>query len=147
MKVERDITINADPDAVWEVLMDPKRLPEWVSIHQRLKEAPSGVLRKGDELVQCLRLAHKNFDVHWYVKEADKPRKAVWDGQGPLRSKASVVYELSPNGNGGTQFHYENEFKSPGGPFGKFIADHAFHRASEREADKTLDSLKGLLEG
>ena len=146
MKVQRDITIKAEPDAVWQVLMDPQRLDEWVSIHQKLKEAPSGVLEQGDELVQCLRLAHKKFDVHWHVKQADKPRKAVWEGIGPLRSKASVVYELSPDSNGGTRFHYENEFKSPGGPFGAFIADHAFQRTSEREADKTLDSLKGLLE-
>lgn len=146
MKVERDITINASPEVVWDVLMDPRRLGEWVSIHQRLKQAPDGVLEEGDELVQSLRLAHKNFDVRWYVKQADKPHKAIWEGRGPVRSKASVVYELQPDGNGGTRFHYVNEFKSPGGPLGGFIADHAFQRTSDREADKTLNSLRGLLE-
>ena len=147
MRVERDITIEASPEAVWAVLMDPKRLADWVSIHQKLKKAPNGILTEGDELTQCLRLAHKNFDVRWHVNEADKPRKAVWQGRGPVRSKAQVVYELSPDSNGGTRFHYENEFKSPGGPFGAFIADRAFQRTSEREADKTLSALKGLLEG
>jgi carbon monoxide dehydrogenase subunit G len=146
MKVERDITINASPDEVWDFLMDPQKLKDWVSIHQKLKQAPSGVLEQGDELVQCLRLAHKNFDVRWNVKQADKPHKAVWEGRGPVRSKASVVYELRPDDNGGTCFHYENAFKSPGGPLGGFIADHAFQRTSEREADKTLKSLKGQLE-
>ena len=48
MKVERDITINASPDEVWNVLMDPQRLKDWVSIHQKLKQAPSGVLERGD---------------------------------------------------------------------------------------------------
>jgi carbon monoxide dehydrogenase subunit G len=146
MKVERDITIKAPPEKVWRVLMDPQCLKDWVSIHQKLKKAPEGQLEEGDELVQCLRLAHKNFDVKWHVKQADKPRKAVWEGRGPVRSKASVLYELEPDENGGTRFHYENEFKSPGGALGGFITGHAFQGTSEREADKTLKSLKGLLE-
>jgi carbon monoxide dehydrogenase subunit G len=147
MKVARDITIKAPPDKVWRVLMDPRRLKEWVSIHQKLKSAPDGQLEEGDQLVQCLRLSHKNFDVKWHVKQADKPHKAVWEGRGPIRSKASVVYELRADDDGGTRFHYENEFKSPGGPLGGFIAGRAFQGTSEREADKTLKSLKRLLEG
>ena len=81
MKVERDITIKASPDQVWKVLMDPQKLADWVSIHQKLKDAPSGQLEEGDELTQCLRLMHKNFDVKWHVKQADKPHKAVWEGR------------------------------------------------------------------
>jgi len=146
MKVERDITIEASPERVWDVLMDPRRLEDWVSIHQKLKEAPSAPLEQGDELTQCLRLAHKNFDVHWTVKQANAPHKAIWEGRGPLRSKASVEYELSPDGNGSTRFHYVNEFKSPGGPLGGFITGRAFQGTSEREADKTLANLKRLLE-
>ena len=146
MKVVRDITIDATPQDVWEVLMDPARLADWVSIHQKLKNAPEGILTEGDELTQCLRLMHKNFDVKWKVKQADQPRKAIWEGRGPVRSKASVTYELEPNDNGGTRFHYVNEFKSPGGPFGAFITGHAFQGTSEREADKTLDKLKSILE-
>ncbi|HEX4717909.1 MAG TPA: SRPBCC family protein [Thermoleophilaceae bacterium] len=146
MKVQRDITIEAAPEAVWDVLMDPRRLADWVSIHQKLKSAPNGRLEEGDTLVQCLRLMHKNFDVKWKVEQADEPHKAVWEGRGPVRSKAGVVYQLKPDGNGRTRFHYMNEFRAPMGPLGAFFADRAFQRTSEREADKTLDNLKGLLE-
>jgi carbon monoxide dehydrogenase subunit G len=146
MKVERNITIGASPEEVWKVLMDPNRLADWVSIHQKLKKAPSGILSEGDELTQSLRLMHKNFDVDWTVEHAREPHKAIWEGRGPVRSKASVVYELKPGENGGTRFHYMNEFKAPMGPLGRFFADHAFQRTSEREADKTLDKLKSLVE-
>jgi carbon monoxide dehydrogenase subunit G len=146
MKVVRDITIDAPPEQVWEVLMDPGRLEDWVSIHQKLKQAPAAPLTEGDTLTQCLRLMHKNFDVKWTVEQADKPHKAIWEGHGPVRSKAAVVYALKPDGNGGTRFHYENEFKAPMGPLGAFFADHAFQGTSEREADRTLNNLKSLLE-
>jgi carbon monoxide dehydrogenase subunit G len=146
MKVTRDITIDAAPREVWAVLMDPDRLADWVSIHQKLKQAPNGQLEEGDELTQCLRLMHKNFDVRWKVEQADAPHKAVWEGRGPVRSKAAVVYELKPDADGRTRFRYMNEFKAPMGPLGAFFADRAFQRTSEREADKTLNNLKGLLE-
>ncbi|MEA2483511.1 MAG: hypothetical protein QOC55_1458 [Thermoleophilaceae bacterium] len=73
MKVQRDIKIKAPPEKVWKVLMDPRKLADWVSIHQKLKQAPAGQLEEGDQLTQCLRLMHKNFDVKWKVKQADKP--------------------------------------------------------------------------
>src|SRR4051795_2615941 len=137
MKVERDITIDAAPDAVWKVLMDPSRLKEWVSIHAKLKSAPNGILTQGDQLTQSLRLMRKNFDVEWNVEQADEPRKAVWEGRGPVRSKAAVVYELRPDGNAAPRFHYMNEFKARMGLLGPFFAARAFQRTSEREADKT----------
>ncbi len=145
MKVERDITLESSPEQVWAVLMDAARLGDWVTIHQKLKEAPSGQLEQGDKLTQCLRLMHKNFDVHWKVVKADKPHKAVWEGRGPVRSKAAVVYELKPDGDGGTRFHYENEFKSPGGVLGSFVTGRAFQGTSEREADKSLEKLRKIL--
>ena len=35
-RVEASIVIDAPPDRVREVVMDPKRLGEWVTIHRRL---------------------------------------------------------------------------------------------------------------
>jgi carbon monoxide dehydrogenase subunit G len=145
MKVERTIDIDAARERVWETLMDPQCLDDWVSIHKKLVDAPDGELRKGSELTQCLHLAGKNFNVDWKVEEADKPNRAVWAGKGPMRSKAGVVYELEDNGDGKTRFHYMNEFKSPGGPFGAVI-DRITGGTAERQADKTLANLKNLLE-
>lgn len=145
MKVERTIAIKAPRQAVWDKLMDPRCLEDWVSIHKDLKEAPEGELAQGDELTQCLHMAGTSFNVKWKVKEADEPTRAVWHGRGPMRSKAAVVYELEEDGDGGTVFHYENEFKAPMGPFGRVI-DRITGGTAERAADKTLANLKQLLE-
>ena len=145
MKVDRTIEIKAPPQRVWALLMDPRRLEDWVSVHKSLKEAPDGQLRKGSQLTQCLHLAGTNFNVHWKVDQAEAPKRAVWEGRGPMRSKASVVYDLEPAGDGHTRFHYVNEFKSPGGPLGGLV-DRITGGTAERAANKTLDNLKALLE-
>jgi uncharacterized protein YndB with AHSA1/START domain len=144
MRVERTIDLDAPPDEVYEIVMNPDLLDDWVTIHEGLPEAPNGQLKQGSELTQSLRIAGQRFNVHWKVVQADKPNHVVWEGRGPVRSKARVVYDFEPEG-GGTRFSYANEYHSPGGPLGR-IADHALAGTSRREADRSLAQLKKLVE-
>jgi carbon monoxide dehydrogenase subunit G len=143
-KLTRDIDIHASPEQVWDVLMDPDHLGDWVSIQDELEEAPSGDLVHGSTLVQRCKVAGQRFNLRWTVVEADKPRRAVWEGEGPMGSKATVVYDLHQNG-GGTHFHYTNQYKLPGGIVGR-IGGAAVVGASGHEANKTLKRLKRLVE-
>ena len=135
--------LNADPQAVRELVMDPDRLGDWVSIHQHLEDSPNGQLRKGSELTQCLKLAGQRFRVTWKVTE-NTPEKVVWEGKGPVRSRARVVYEFEAK-DGGTCFNYMNEYNLPGGPVGR-MAGPAVRRVTGGELDKSLKNLKGLFE-
>ena len=92
--VKATIDIDAPPEDVWDALMDPTRLREWVTIHRKLGKSPEPPLELGDELDQTLCLRGVNFKVHWTVREADRPRRAVWEGKGPARSKSRTVYEV-----------------------------------------------------
>jgi carbon monoxide dehydrogenase subunit G len=143
-KLTRDIDIQASPDAVWDVLMDPDHLGDWVTIQDHLEEAPSGDLENGSILVQRCRVAGQRFSLRWKVVEADKPKRAVWEGEGPMGSRATVEYDLAQNG-GGTHFHYTNNYRLPGGFLGK-IGGAAVVGASGHEANKTLKRLKRLVE-
>ncbi len=144
MRVERSTEIAAPPERVYEVVMDPRRLGEWVTIHDSLVDAPDGELREGSELTQCLRLAHRRFKVRWRVVQDDCPRRVVWEGHGPIHSHARVIYELEPNREG-TRFSYANEYDLPGGPLGRMAARTLSHM-TEREVDATLARLKRLVE-
>jgi carbon monoxide dehydrogenase subunit G len=144
-KLERTIEIEASPEDVYDKLADPSCLGEWVTIQDKLLSAPDGLVDKGDEIVQCMKVAHKKFNVTWDVEVADRPSKLRWSGKGPMGTRARATYELSPNGNGGTRFHYTNEYDLPGGPLGR-MAGKAFTGASGHEADKTLARLKKLIE-
>ena len=144
MTVERTVTINARPETVYEIVMDPRCLEKWVSIHQTLEDAPEGQLRKGSKLTQCLKLAGRRFKVRWTVVENERARRVVWEGEGPVRSKAKVVYAFAPDGQG-TDFSYTNEYELPGGPVGR-IAAPMVKKVTAGELDESLRRLKALVE-
>ena len=144
MKVERTVDIAAPPREVYDIVMDPSRLCDWVTIHDRLEDAPKGQLRRGSKLTQCLRLAGRRFKVRWTVAENDPCKRVVWEGRGPVGSHAQVVYEFSENGQS-TRFSYMNHYDLPGGALGR-IAGRAVSRVTEKEADASLQKLKSLLE-
>jgi uncharacterized protein YndB with AHSA1/START domain len=143
--VDATIDIDAPPEAVWDALMDPTRLREWVTIHRKLHTAADPPLEEGDKLDQTLCLRGVNFKVHWTVQEADRPRHAVWEGRGPARSKARTVYEVRANGDG-TRFAYHNEFNAPMGPLGSAAGRVLIGGVPQREANASLQRLKNLLE-
>ena len=144
-KLKREIDIEAPPERVYDVLADPSCLGEWVTIQEELEEAPNGDLKAGSKLRQRMKVAGQRFRLHWTVVQADRPTRIVWEGRGPVGTKAKAIYELSPNGDSDTRFSYLNEYELPGGLAGK-IAGRAVQAASGREADRTLKRLKALVE-
>lgn len=145
-KLERSIEIDAPRERVYQVLTDPRCLGEWVTIQEELEEAPEGRdLEEGDTLRQRMKVAGTSFKLSWTVIEADRPSRVVWEGSGPVGSKARAVYELDDNGRGGTRFSYLNEYAMPGGPAGR-LAGRAIMKASGGEADRSLERLKELVE-
>jgi carbon monoxide dehydrogenase subunit G len=144
MKVERSIEIQAPPEGLYAVIMNPACLERWVTIHSGLDDAPAGQLVQGSRLTQHLQLAGRGFTVRWTVVENDPSRRVVWQGRGPMRSHAAVIYELEPT-DGGTLFSYTNEFSLPGGPLGR-MAGPVVKRVTIGELDRSLARLKTFVE-
>jgi carbon monoxide dehydrogenase subunit G len=138
------VELEAPPKRVYDLVMDPERLDDWVTIHHRLEDAPSGQLEKGSKLTQYLKLAGRKFKVRWTVVENDPCERVVWEGKGPIASRAKVVYEFEPQG-GGTLFSYTNEYELPGGPLGR-LAGRTVSRVTKKELDGSLQRLKALVE-
>jgi uncharacterized protein YndB with AHSA1/START domain len=144
-EVRAHIDIDAPPEAVYDVMLDPARLHEWVTIHRKVNRVDSGEPREGFEMDQTLCLRHANFKVHWTLTEADRPHRATWEGRGPAGSYARTSYRLQSDGDG-THFEYENEFKAPGGFLGAAASRAVMGGVPEREATRSLSRLKALLE-
>jgi carbon monoxide dehydrogenase subunit G len=144
MKVERTVDLAVPPREVYDVVMDAGRLEDWVTIHDHLEDAPDGPLERGSKLTQCLKLAGRRFKVRWTVVENDPCRRVVWEGRGPVASRARVEYGFSEN-DSGTHFTYLNQYDLPGGPLGRF-AGRAVSKVTEKELDGSLQKLKSLVE-
>jgi uncharacterized protein YndB with AHSA1/START domain len=138
--------INAPVERVWETVMDPYCLEDWVTIHRAVEEVSSRPLRKGSTMDQVLHLRGVSFRVHWTLVDVDSPTRAEWLGAGPAHSQARIRYELSADGDDATRFEYINEFTPPGGRLGTVASRVIVGAASEREAQKSLKRLKALLE-
>ena len=145
--VRASINIDAPREVVYDLALDPARLDEWVTIHRRVNARDAGSPTEGYEMDQTLCLRGANFKVHWTLTEADRPDRATWEGRGPAHSYARTSYGLHEVDGNKTRFVYENEFKAPGGFLGAAASRMLIGGVPEREAKRSLERLKALLEG
>jgi carbon monoxide dehydrogenase subunit G len=144
--VTAQIEISAPLQKVWETIMDPDRLKDWVTIHKAVKNVSASPLRKGATMAQSMVLRGVPFKVHWTLVDVAEPGRAEWKGQGPAHSEARICYELEEAKDGRTLFKYTNEFEAPGGRLGRVAGRVIVGGTSEREAERSLSKLKALLE-
>jgi uncharacterized protein YndB with AHSA1/START domain len=144
--VHTTIDIHAPVERVWETVMDPQRLKDWVTIHRALKDVSDAPLGKGSTFEQVLHMRGVSFHVHWTLVDINPPHVAEWEGRGPAHSRARIRYELNSREDGHTQFEYTNEFTVPGGRLGTMASRVIVGAASERESSSSLVRLKALLE-
>ncbi|MGI8506317.1 MAG: SRPBCC family protein [Solirubrobacteraceae bacterium] len=145
--VKATIDIAAPVQRVWETVMDPARLGDWVTIHKSVRDVSESPLRKGATMDQSMVVRGVTFRVHWTLVAVDDPHRAEWEGAGPAHSRARIQYVLTDTGEGGTVFEYTNEFHPPGGRLGNVASRVIVGATSEREANNSLSRLKALLEG
>jgi uncharacterized membrane protein len=144
--VHATIEIDAPMQRVWDTVMDPNHLKDWVTIHRSVRDVSDRPLRQGSTMAQVLHIRGVSFHVHWTLTDVISPKHAEWEGQGPAHSLARIRYELSGVGEGPTTFAYTNEFAPPGGRLGNVASRFIVGATSEREANNSLARLKALLE-
>jgi uncharacterized protein YndB with AHSA1/START domain len=144
--VHVSIQIDAPVERVWETVMDPGHLMDWVTIHRSVRDVSDNPLRRGSTMEQVLHMRGVSFHVHWTVVDLQPPHRAEWEGRGPAHSRARILYELIGDGEGPTTFEYTNEFTVPGGALGTVASKVIMGGHSEREARASLARLKALIE-
>jgi len=144
--VTASIDIDAPRERVFQTVLDPTRLNEWVTIHRRVHDVDDGRPREGYGMEQTLCLRGANFKVKWKITEFEPGKHVTWEGRGPAHSYARTSYSVSDRDGDGTHFEYENEFKAPGGFLGAAASRVVVGGVPQREANRSLQQLKALLE-
>ena len=62
-------TVQATPEAVWDLMADAKRWPEWVEVIDRMVELPEGELREGFEYREAGGIAPFKGESTWRVED------------------------------------------------------------------------------
>ena len=143
--VHAEIDIKAPVGRVWDLIMDPHRFEDWVTIHRSVENVSGSPAKRGATMDQVMHIRGVTFHVHWTLVSVDAPNRAEWEGLGPAHSRARILYELADRG-GSTGFEYTNEFTVPGGRLGTVASRVIVGAVSEREAHKSLSRLKDVLE-
>jgi uncharacterized protein YndB with AHSA1/START domain len=98
--IERELTIAAKPETVWEFLVDPEKATRWMGSAATLDAQPGGEYR--------VDVIGGHVASGQYV-EVDRPRRLVWtfgwepeaSGPNPVPPGASTIeVELEPSGEG-----------------------------------------------
>lgn len=139
------IDIAAPAQDVWDHVMDPSRMREWVTIVDRIDRVDPGPLRPGFRMEQTLHLRGVHFRVQWVLVAMDAPRFARWEGAGPARSKAITENRLYERGEL-THFDYRNEFRTPLGPLGAAASKVIVGGIPQKEANASLLRLREIME-
>ena len=87
--IAQSIEIDAPIERVWDLVMDPERLGDWVTIHRSVAEVPDGELTTGSRFRQEMRLKGIPLKVRWEVVECRPPRARPLAGQGGGRGRGA----------------------------------------------------------
>jgi uncharacterized membrane protein len=139
------IDIRSSIQDVWDYVMDPLHIREWVTILERVDYADPPPVRPRYRMDQTLRLRGVPFKVRWTLKYMQAPTYARWEGTGPAGSTAVIEDRLSTR-DGNTRFDYHNEFRTPLGPLGAAASRVIVGGIPEKEANASLRRLKEILE-
>jgi uncharacterized membrane protein len=143
--IERSITIDAPPEAVFAELIDLHRLQRWSTItasHEGSKET----LKVGDEFTQSIRVAGINLPTSWHCVECDPPNSVAYEATASGGGRLSMRQVVVGVGEG-SRVELDVDYELPGGFLGE-VADRLYaERRNQREAEHSLQNLKDLVEG
>jgi uncharacterized membrane protein len=144
-QIEKSIEIKAPPEKVWEMLaLD--RLPEWNEEYGNVKYTSE--VRNPEDKYRVGASSHTNIKgagaIDFEITESLVNEKMTFRMIGKRANNTVVTYVLK-SVDDGTQFAYMMTYQLPWGILGRFIGKIG-QGWLEKEAEKSLEKLKGILE-
>ena len=144
-EVREQIEIEAPPEAVWDLAMDPERLGDWVSAHSSAETPEDGSFDEGDSFKQVLCLGGRPVKVHWTLTKSDRARarrvgRRRAEGH---RARRSVTASRRQTAVPGSPTRTTSTCR--GGPI-RLIAGRIAGAPARRAARKSLNNLKRVAE-
>ncbi|EHI10893.1 SRPBCC family protein [Mycolicibacterium thermoresistibile] len=143
MRVERRCIVDADRDAVWRVVSDPDRYPQFMTSLERWEVQSEGPVRVGSRYTVHWKIGSVPIGGVVEVVEFDPGRDLAWLGLTGVTLRGR--FRLRDAGDHRTRVVFRMAYEAPGGILG-LIADRVAARQVGRNMSSTLRTLKELVE-
>jgi carbon monoxide dehydrogenase subunit G len=114
--LQLETEVDASPERVWEVVADPKNLPNWDRHVSRVTGAPPDGLRKGSRYTTELSFMGARAKVDAAVLDIDPPRYSKIRLTGLM--DATIETWVDPDGDGRSRLRHRIDYRFRGGPLG-----------------------------
>ncbi|MBA2627494.1 MAG: SRPBCC family protein [Gemmatimonadales bacterium] len=97
---------------------------------------------RSDRLFACWA---RELDSEWRITELEPGRHVVYEATAPAGGSLAMKQTVAPR-DGGSRVQLEIDYELPGGFVGD-VLEHIVEGQNEREAERSLQNLKELLDG
>jgi uncharacterized protein YndB with AHSA1/START domain len=141
--VDIDVTreMSAPPEAIWAVLHDLKRLPDWLEFASSLPEASSDVAAVGTTY-SVKPGGRFEPTTHWQITEVEAPRRQLHTSEMPMLSGVTSALELVAREGGTAQLHVHWRGE-PANLVGRMMRP-MFQRRIQENWERSLEKLDAL---
>lgn len=144
--IVRDTHVACPPAAVFAVLLDIERLPEFSDMTVDIRGGPGRPLQVGDTFEQVVRVAGKELETDWRVVAVEPDRLLHVEGSAPGSGRATLIERVEPEGDG-CRVELDVEYDLPLGFLGEMLDKLFVEGRNEEDAETILAKLKALCEG
>jgi uncharacterized membrane protein len=114
------VEVDAAAERVWEVISDPRNLPQWDRHIVHVDGVPATGLREGTRYVTEMRFMGVRANIRAQVLEWNPPRRATFQLRGVLEGRVTSTVE--PLGPDRCRLEHIVDYRFKGGPIGALAA-------------------------
>ncbi len=144
--IERSVEVRAEPEKVWDVLVDVRRLPEVSRSTIEVKDAPERLTHEGERFTQVVKAVGKRFESEWTVMGFAPDRSLSIEGSVGFGVRYCLTESVEPAGPGRSRLAVRIQYKLPFGPFGRVASRMGVERLAAAEAAQVLANIAAIAE-
>jgi NAD(P)-dependent dehydrogenase (short-subunit alcohol dehydrogenase family) len=132
--------IAASPEAVFAVIADPARIPEWSDSHKAFPDGVPPSMAPGSGFRQITRSGGSTTEVSWRVRDIQAPHTYELVGRAPMGINLHAAYSITPTADGSLLSMTTGLGGGPiRGPIAKLALDNA-----KKDQEVAIQKLKAL---
>jgi hypothetical protein len=145
--IEHAVEIERPASAVWAVLEDVRRLPEFSASTVAVRDAPERLTAPGQTFHQQVKLLGRRFDSEWVVNDLDPGRSLTIEGDVGYGVRYCLTESLEALGPDRCRFGLRIVYRLPLGVLGRVAGRLGVQRRAKAEAGEVVAGMKRLVEG